>query len=144
MLPCHPEAKPKDLLFLSRWNFEMLRGVCPESNRRTQHDIQMISIKIRFRKARTLTLETDAVGACGQEMKNCIWQEVKNLTYCIDDILIWIRFTSQINFLQYHAFTGISFSEYFMTDDAIFLWSRWSKIQGKAYCIDKRRYPNSF
>ena len=101
-------------------------------------------IKIRFRKARTLTLETDTVGACGQEMKNCIWQEVKNLTYCIDDILIWIRFTSQINFFQYHAFTGISFSEYFMTDNAIFLWSRWSKIQGKAYCIDKRRYPNKF
>jgi hypothetical protein len=40
---CHSEAQPKNLLFRKPLEKQMLRGVYPESHRRTQHDIQVIS-----------------------------------------------------------------------------------------------------
>ena len=40
---CHSEAQPKNLLFRMPLEKQMLRGVYPESHRRIQHDIQVIS-----------------------------------------------------------------------------------------------------
>jgi hypothetical protein len=50
---CHSEAQPKNLLFRKPLEKQMLRGVYPESHRRTQHDIQVISC-IATRTARDL------------------------------------------------------------------------------------------